>query len=649
MVRAAIAICLPLTVAIALHQRAVGLLIAMGGLMGTVVDQGGPYPLRIKRVGTAALVGGAAGLGIGSVIHGRGWLAVFTLVAVAGVAALLSAVGEIGSVTGQQLLLYSTFGLGPIGALHPWWHTALGFVFGTVWALILTVPGWLLAPRAAEERSLAAVYRALAAQLGAVGTAEFVDARRDVTAALNRAYDALAARTEAGWRSRAPGHLMALLNQANLVAEAAAALNHEGNRPPPHVVDTVAAVADAIGGGFRAGTTIASRSCTAATRSWETGRTSPGALALSDALDGVTRLVLGTAAPAAALTAPAPSIRDRVAGLRARVTARSSRTFALRLMASVGVAGVMTEVLPLRRSYWVVLTVAIVLKPDFGSVFTRAIHRGVGTVVGAVLGAVILVLVPYGPWLLVPFGVLAALLPYGRSRSHGLFSTFLTPPRGGAHRPAHAGRLAARRGAAARHAARLRDRVAGRVRPVAGELARPPAGPARGDDQGHRPVHGRGTRRRPDRRRGRRRGRLEAAAVPVMAAPPRLPGAVRPARRVQARHVGAVRRPPRRRRMVAGGGRARRGHRRRDRRRGGHLARRSRPLSGRTVRRLSGKLRAAADGLDRGDGPGATGLPSPDRLEPVTAAIRSVLAAHAAGTGSAPARSDATDLSAKKH
>jgi uncharacterized membrane protein YccC len=84
-------------------------------------------------------------------------------------------------------------------------------------------------------------------------------------------------------------------------------------------------------------------------------------------------------------------------------------------------------VLPLQRSYWVVLTVAIVLKPDFGSVFARALQRGIGTIVGAVLGAVILALVPYGLWLLIPFAVLAALLPYGRSLNYGLLSTFLTP------------------------------------------------------------------------------------------------------------------------------------------------------------------------------------------------------------------------------
>ena len=45
------------------------------------------------------------------------------------------------------------------------------------------------------------------------------------------------------------------------------------------------------------------------------------------------------------------------------------------------------------------LTVAIVLKPDYGSVFARAVQRGIGTIVGAVAGAVLLELF-YGAWLL---------------------------------------------------------------------------------------------------------------------------------------------------------------------------------------------------------------------------------------------------------
>jgi uncharacterized membrane protein YccC len=416
MLRAAIAICLPLAVGMASGDRVMGLLIAMGGLLGIVVDNGGTYTARLRRVGSAAVFGGAAGLTIGSLIHHHGWVAVGALVVVAGISAVLSAISDIGSVTGLQLLVYSSLGLGALGALRPWWHTALGFILGTVWALVLTVPGWLRSPLAAEQRSVAAVYHAAAHALRSAGTPAFAEARRSATTAMNAAYDVLlTARSTAGGRSGRMVRLMALLNQANLGAEALETLSLEGNRPPPEVTDAIDRFADAIAQGAPLPAVPLPP------------KTSPGMLALRDSLAGIPHVLSGNRAPPTAQAPRKPPLRDRLGAFSDRLTSRLTGTFVLRLMVCVGVAGVASEALPLQRSYWVVLTVAIVLKPDLGSVFARAVQRGLGTVVGAVLGAVIIAAVPYGPWLLLPFGVLAALLPYGRSRNFGLMATFLTP------------------------------------------------------------------------------------------------------------------------------------------------------------------------------------------------------------------------------
>jgi uncharacterized membrane protein YccC len=380
------------------------------------VDNGGAYAARLRRVSSAAVFGGAAGLTIGSLIHGQGWVAVVALIVVAGISALLSAISDIGSVTGLQLLVYSSLGLGPLGAVRPWWHTALGVVLGTVWALILTVPGWLLSPRAAEQQSVAAVYHALAAQLRAIGTAGFAGARQGGTAAMNTAYDTvLTARSTAGGRNEKMRRLVALLNQANVLAEAVSALGMEGTRPPPEVADAIDRAADAIAAGA-APPAIA-----------PVPGDSPGAVALRDSLAGLACAAARDWTPPATQPVPRQRLADRLGGLADRLTSTLTRRFTVRLMLCVGVAAVVSEVLPLQRSYWVVLTTAIVLKPDFGSVFVRAVQRGIGTVVGAVLGAVIIAAVPYGPWLLLPFGLLAALLPYGRSRNFGLQATFLTP------------------------------------------------------------------------------------------------------------------------------------------------------------------------------------------------------------------------------
>ena len=403
MTRAALAICVPLSAAYAAGRGTLGVLPATGGLLGTMTDAGGPYLSRVKRVCSAAVFGGAAGLVIGSVTHGHGWLAVVALVVVAGVSGLLSALGDIGSVTGLQLLVYTALGAGPIGALRPVWHTAAGFLAGVIWALILILPGWLHAPYGREQRDVASVYDALAGLLRSVGSGEFTDARQALTSALNTAYDELlTARSTATGLNRRRARLLAALNASHLMAEAAVAVGMAGTRPPPLVIDVVSRLADAI----RTGSPPPM-----IPPAWDQ---SPAMLSLRDAIAGAARALSRDW-----YRAWPPADRAPAAG-------RINWIFTLRLMACMGAAGVVSEVLPLQRSYWVPLTVAIVLKPDYGSVFARAVQRGIGTVVGAVAGAVLLVLV-HGAWLLIPFGVLAALLPFGRSRNYGLLATFLTP------------------------------------------------------------------------------------------------------------------------------------------------------------------------------------------------------------------------------
>jgi len=403
MARAALAICVPLSVSFAAGRGSLGVLPATGGLLGTLADAGGPYLSRVKRVCSAAVFGGAAGLAIGAVTDGRGWLAVVALVAVAGVSGLLSARGDIGSVTGLQLLVYTSLGAGPIGALRPVWHTAAGFLIGVVWALILILPGWLHAPYGREQRDVAAVYDALAGLLRSVGGDEFTVRRQALTGALNTAYDELlTARSTATGLNRRRARLLGVLNASHLMAEAAVAVGLAGTRPPPLVTDVVSRLADAI----------------------RTG--SPPPMIPPAWSDSPAMLTLRDAMAEAARALSRDWYRAWPLARRTLTSGQVNWMFTLRLMACMGAAGLVSEVLPLQRSYWVPLTVAIVFKPDYGSVFARALQRGIGTVVGAVAGAVLLVLV-HGTWLLIPFAVLAALLPFGRSRNYGLLATFLTP------------------------------------------------------------------------------------------------------------------------------------------------------------------------------------------------------------------------------
>jgi uncharacterized membrane protein YccC len=349
----------------------------------------------------------------------------------------ISRLGSTASATGLQLLVFTALGLGPFGALRPWWHIVLGFAAGIAWALLLLlVPGWLLSPRSAEQSAVADVYHALADDLRAIGTGRTADTRRAVTAALNTAYNTLlTARAAAGGRSRRMTHLMAVLNAGSPVSEAVITLRREGTRPPPLIADTLDRLAGAIeadgalhGGLLRRGPHLDGTPVPPIPPPWSS---SPGSLELRDALAALARTIAWTPATPPGPTPRTPprkhartvlgTVLDELRG------GRLAWTFTIRLMVCVGVAAVASEVLPLQRSYWVVPTVAIVVKPDYGSVFARALQRGIGTIVGVVLGAVILAAVPYGPWLLLPMAVLAAGQPYGRLRNFGLEATFMTP------------------------------------------------------------------------------------------------------------------------------------------------------------------------------------------------------------------------------
>jgi uncharacterized membrane protein YccC len=465
MARAVLALWVPLAVAFLTGRRELALLPALGALLSITIDNGGPYWDRVKRIGTSAVFGGAPGLLIGMLIHGRGWVAVVAVVVVAGVSTILTRLGGLGSITSLQLFVYSTLGLGALGGLRPWWQVAAEWAVGVAWALLLITPGFLLSPRSVERKAVAGVYHSLADDLRAIGTPGSSDARDAVTAALNGAYDAmLTGRAGSNGRSRRDMHLMAVLNASHQIVEATSTLRVAGQKVPPWVTDTLDRLADAVVDGHGPGSgMLGLRGARVRARSsggrgsdgpglrWRLGShrvrtgtewlpmvppqwsSSPGALELRDGLLTLEGVISGNWA------ATAPPVRPDSPRFRARLRTRTIHLgeqlyggriaweYTIRFMLCTGAAAVLSEVLPLQRSYWLVLTVGIILKPDFGSVFARALQRAIGTIVGAVLGAAILAIVPYGPWLLLPFGVLAALLPFARTRNFGLVATFLTP------------------------------------------------------------------------------------------------------------------------------------------------------------------------------------------------------------------------------
>src|SRR5579875_1839645 len=95
--------------------------------------------------------------------------------------------------------------------------------------------------------------------------------------------------------------------------------------------------------------------------------------------------------PARAVPTPAlPRVADTIATLRANLTQRSPYgRLAPRVAGTLAVATILGGVLPTEHGYWIPMTAAILLRPDFSQTALRGIARVGGTLVGAAFATVI--------------------------------------------------------------------------------------------------------------------------------------------------------------------------------------------------------------------------------------------------------------------
>ncbi|HTA47090.1 MAG TPA: FUSC family protein [Bryobacteraceae bacterium] len=121
--------------------------------------------------------------------------------------------------------------------------------------------------------------------------------------------------------------------------------------------------------------------------------------------------------------------RLRFTGWRARIDANlsfQSTTFrhAVRLAVCVGIGQAIAFLLPLQRTYWLPMTIAIVLKPDFTATFSRGILRIAGTFAGLLLATVLFHFVHNGVASdIALLGIFAFLLRWVGPANYGLFVT----------------------------------------------------------------------------------------------------------------------------------------------------------------------------------------------------------------------------------
>ncbi|MGW0766063.1 FUSC family protein [Streptomyces sp. NPDC002676] len=421
--RAAVAMALPLAIGLAAGRPGYGALASMGALSGVIGDTADAYRMRIFNIAVPQLFG-AVGVTLGFLVFGHGWYAVAAVTGVALVSGMISTIGAVASVSGLLLLLDCVIGAG-LPLPGPWWLAPALMTGGGLLVLLLALLAWPLRSGVPERAAVADTYRAAAALLAASGTGEsgdYDEARRAVTQSLNQSYDLILAR-RARHHGRSPDltRLLAELNAITPVLEAAPAAHLYGRPLPAEIPEAVRRLAQAIETGDKAPTALPSLPVP----------TTETARAVDHALRHAAKVV---AVPDVdprgiddRLGRPATlSIRTARATRNVMLSANSWR-YGLRLALCIGIAQALVSLIPVPRSYWVALTITFVLKPDFGSVFSRALLRALGTVAGLVIAAAVLAEVPRG-WADVPaLLLLAPLIPALTPRGYGYQTAAITP------------------------------------------------------------------------------------------------------------------------------------------------------------------------------------------------------------------------------
>jgi uncharacterized membrane protein YccC len=447
-IRYAVGVGIPLFVGVATGHTLVGVAIAGGATLIGLTDSGVPYRGRVRAM-LIASVAAAVSTFVGEVTGSYDVLAVALLALWSFGAGMIIALGLpayfVALMGPLAMVVVAAY---PADAVHSLERAGLVFVGGLV-QIALVVVLWRIHAHLPERAALARLYRAMAVW---VSDSRDADHRMPVLTGLDAARETLdladgnvAAPTAAGEAFRT------LLDEADRTYVDLVALRNARTELESHdaaiadalavgrqaAAEALAAVADALDSGRWRGDADGLRrrldDAVGALRDELERRRASGESTLADqlaALLGRGASVRGELRAAVDLAVswqgegappddpvrhhrPRPrelATRGARAILRANLTLRSSAfRHAIRLGATVAAGTALYRGLDLPHGYWVPLTVLFILRPDFGSTFTRGLQRYIGTAVGVGLATVIAAAFDPGPYALAALSTLLAV------------------------------------------------------------------------------------------------------------------------------------------------------------------------------------------------------------------------------------------------
>jgi len=440
-IRNAAAIALPLAVGTALNVPLAATAVATGALNVAFSDGYDPYAQRARRMLSWSVLGGVA-VFIGAATGGDHITATLVAAIWAFVAGMLIAVntraGDLGLNTLVTVIVFASRPLSVQDAVYAGLLVFAGGVLQTGFALLL----WPLRRRRVEREAVGQAYMELAEAIHPDADAETAAFLQAPPQAVQDTLDAL------GRDHSIEGERYRLLfDQANRIRVSAFALRYAmANwsdeavlQQPRRSLLLASKIAASLGECMRSGAPVTfSPLLEELTETAKSGRQNglPERLSTAmEALEAQLRVVaqltvrtIGDELPGSSRRELTPAwslpISSWIDTLRANLDFGS--TFfrhALRMTVCVAVADAIGRSVDWNRTYWIPMTVAVILKPDFSSTFSRGALRLLGTFSGLVIATVLYHVLPQTPWTqLLLVGAFALMLRWIGPANYGVFS-----------------------------------------------------------------------------------------------------------------------------------------------------------------------------------------------------------------------------------
>ncbi|HKT28631.1 FUSC family protein [Dyella sp.] len=441
-IRNTAAVVLPLALGMLTGHAEAGLAVGAGALDTMFSDQPGPYRQRLQQLLLASLAAGLASL-CGFLIGGNLPLILIATAACGFFGGLLVVFGvDIARVGMTSMILLVITAATPTTLDNALMGAGLIFAGGLLLTLF-SVAAWPLQRYGPERHALATVYRGLA-KLAKENRQNDEDVPA-LTDAMTTLQQTLLGRHHARGRAmEAFAVLLELAERLRLELVAMAELHSAASIIAMFRADAarvLSALADALESGDSPEQAArALQTLQASERALLDNHTrSDSAAAHIHALSGQLAAALrnadwagatGEQRAAAAETRLPSALRgsSALATLRANLTTHSvAFRHAMRCAVCLSIALLISRLWQLPHGYWLPMTAAIVLRPDFAATFNFGLLRVVGTILGLVLTTALLHITPHDPWAhLALMAVLCMAFRYLATAHYGIAVATLT-------------------------------------------------------------------------------------------------------------------------------------------------------------------------------------------------------------------------------